>query len=132
MQIINVFSIFDASELTLPNVSVHPEHNLDTFYERNELVFVDGAERTIAYSQQDIGEEEDEYLLINDETIEKAYLFEATAYRGTGCYCGFVKVDGKWWECDFVSEGQATQVDISDEDMAVLVAENKQYTQGDE
>lgn len=130
MQITNVFSIFDASKLSLPNVSVHQEHDMDTFYERHELVFVEG-EKTIAYSEADIDEDPDQFILINDETIQKAYLFEAFAYRGTGCYNGFVKVDGKWWDCDFVSEGQASQVDISDEEMAKLIAENDEAV-GDE
>lgn len=131
MQITNVFSIFNANKLSLPNVSTHEEHDMDTFYERHDLVFVED-ERTIVYEASEIEGPAEEFLLINDSTIEKAYLFTAFAYRGDGCYNGFVKVDGKWWDCDFVGEGMATQLEITDEEMAKLVAENDQHGDDEE
>jgi len=119
MQIQNVFSIFDASELTLPAAKVLQEpEDMDEFY--SKLTYAVGPELTIEYS---VGDEMEGVLVINDETIQKAYLFEATAYRGTGVYGGLVKVEGKWFDCDFVSEGQASELDMTDEEIEAFIAE---------
>lgn len=118
-QIQNVFSIFDASELTLPAIKVLQEpEDMDNFY--SKLVYVEGDELTIEYS---VGDEMEGVVVVNDETIQKAYLFESTAYRGTGVYGGLVKVDGKWFDCDFVSEGMAGELDMTDEEIEAFLVE---------
>lgn len=36
---------------------------------------------------------------------EKGVLIYGDGYRGEMCYEGYVKIEGEWWWCDFVSDG---------------------------
>lgn len=121
MQVNNVFNMFDAHELGLAQLKVIIEHDLA------ELPILclnaENSVRNLAYSESEVGEEEDEFLLVNDQTIEKGYLFVADAYRGEGVYNAVLKVGGKWWDCDVVSEGVAYEIVLSDEEVEALIAE---------
>lgn len=124
MQITNVFNMFDAHELNLPQLKVifeQSDHELPVLCLNNDL-----SERSIVYSQAEADEaaadgDADQVLLVNEQTIEKGYVFVAQAYRGEGVYNAVLKVGGKWWDCDVVSEGAAYEVNFTDEEVEKLV-----------
>lgn len=66
--------------------------------------------------QLDIFGDEERVLDEVIENCDKAYLFLESGYRGNVCYGGFaLTVDGKWYNCDLVSEGVAYEIPNFDE-----------------
>lgn len=126
MQLNNSFDLFGAYELNLPQLKVIYEHS-----EEAPVLFIDDGSgvpvtRSLVYSQAEVDEaaadgDADQVLLVNDQTIEKGYVYVAEAYRGQGVYTAVLKVEGKWWDCDVVSEGCAYEVKLTDEEVEKLV-----------
>lgn len=81
------------------------------------------SKRALVYEEDVISDfdDESEYLMISQETVDKAYLFEGEGYRETICYGGLVKVNGVWYECDFISEGAAYPTKLSDSQVEKLI-----------
>jgi len=61
--------------------------------------------------------------ILVDNTVDLAHVFNEPGYRGTQIYWGLVKVDGVWYECDFVSEGFAYPLTLNDDQVNTLVKE---------
>lgn len=120
MELNNGFDMFDSHESGLPQLKVIIEHDIAEL----PILCLNAQDsvRNLAYSESEVGEEEDEFLLVNDQTIEKGYVFVANAYRGEGVYNAVLKVDGKWWDCDVVSEGVAYEIVLSDEEVEQLIS----------
>lgn len=127
MNLTNSFDLFTAHEKALPQLKVVFEHSSDEI--ELPILCLDATDvdvRNLVYSQAEYDEtvaEDGTALLVNDQTIEKGYVYVADAYRGTGVYNAVLKVDGKWWDCDVVCEGVAYEVKLTDEEVEQLVNE---------